>query len=176
MWIPMVFNSGFLIAVVIFLVIWNAVVTFLVVRMKRHYDRLTAGSPDGTTLTAVLDRLVVTQESHDARLDGLGEELARVETDGVSHFQKLGIVRFNPFADTGGSQSFTLAFLDAQNSGFVMTSLYARTGNRWYIKQVISGKSDGVPLSKEEQLAVANAKTIRYAARKQAGAVREEKE
>lgn len=162
----MVLNDGLTIFLFFILAAWLGVVTFLLMKMRSHYDRLTAGAGNGATLTSILDRMTSTQEAHEARIDALDDGLAETVTDSLSHFQKLGIVRFNPFADTGGAQSFTLAFLDGKNSGFVMTSLYARTGNRWYIKQVISGKSDGVQLSKEEQLAVANAKTIRYSVRK----------
>ena len=38
-----------------------------------------------------------------------------------------------------------------------MTSLYARTGNRWYVKEVRSGKGKELELSKEEQSAIKRA-------------------
>jgi hypothetical protein len=141
-------------------VVWLGILTYLFFRMKKRFDRL-AGGADNETLSAVLDRLLLSSDETKKAIVRIDETLSTLSSDGESHFQKLGIVRFNPFADTGGSQSFTMAFLDALNTGFVMTSLYARTGNRWYIKQVKAGIGDAVPLSKEEQLAVDSAKQRR---------------
>jgi hypothetical protein len=70
--------------------------------------------------------------------------------------QKISIVRFNPFGDTGGDQSFSLAVLDAHNSGYVLTSIHGRTGTRVYVKPVDLGKSK-YTLSDEEQQALAQA-------------------
>ena len=70
--------------------------------------------------------------------------------------QKISIVRFNPFGDTGGDQSFVLAVLDAHNSGYVLTSIHGRTGTRVYVKPVDFGKSK-YNLSAEEQQALLQA-------------------
>ena len=51
-------------------------------------------------------------------------------------FQRVGLVRFNPFEDTGGNQSFALALLDAEGNGWVLSSLHARTGTRVYAKPI----------------------------------------
>ena len=39
-----------------------------------------------------------------------------------SAFQRVGLVRFNPFEDTGGNQSFALALLDQHGDGFVVSA------------------------------------------------------
>ena len=54
-------------------------------------------------------------------------------------FQRIGLVRFNPFEDTGGNQSFALALLDQAGDGFVVSSLHARAGTRVYGKAVAKG-------------------------------------
>ena len=59
------------------------------------------------------------------------------------------MVRFNPFEDTGGNQSFALAILDAQGNGFVVSSLHSRGGTRVYGKTVAGGKAE-TALSHEE--------------------------
>ena len=71
--------------------------------------------------------------------------------------QKTGVVRFNPFNDIGGNQSFAIALLDAKNNGFVISSLFVKEGNRVYAKSVKEGKSDYL-LSKEEVEAINRAK------------------
>jgi len=63
--------------------------------------------------------------------------------------QKTGIVRFNPFSDIGGNQSFAIALLDEKNNGFVISSLFVKEGNRVYAKAVKDGKSEH-SLSNEE--------------------------
>ena len=75
----------------------------------------------------------------------------------------IGLVRFNPFEDTGGNQSFALALLDRNGDGFVVSSLHARAGTRVYAKAVAAGKSEAA-LSDEEaealRLALASADGI----------------
>jgi len=70
--------------------------------------------------------------------------------------QKVGIVRFNPFKELGGDQSFSLSVLDSENNGFVITSYYNQQFNRVYIKPISKGKSD-YSLSKEEEEAIKKA-------------------
>lgn len=67
---------------------------------------------------------------------------------------RLGIVRFNPFNDIGGDQSFSVAMLDGRNSGFVISSLHSRDGNRVYVKPISQGKSSKYPLTDEETTAI----------------------
>jgi len=69
---------------------------------------------------------------------------------------KVGIVRFNPFKDTGGDQSFVIALLDSHNDGLVLSSLYTREGTRIYSKPIEKGISN-YNLSKEEEEAIKKA-------------------
>lgn len=139
-------------------IIWMAILTIVLVRMIRHYNRLTVGITK-TGLREVLESMIHSDEHLKKRVGEIEEAIHRIEKDGTLHIQRLGIVRFNPFSDTGGSQSFSLAFLDAQDNGIVITSLYARTGNRWYVKEIHAGKGRDLELSKEEELAIRKART-----------------
>ena len=67
--------------------------------------------------------------------------------------KKVGLVKFNSFTDEGGNLSFSLALLDSQNDGVVMTSLHGRQQNRIYAKAV-KGSVGEVPFNDEEQQAV----------------------
>ena len=71
-------------------------------------------------------------------------------------FQRVGLVRYNPFEDTGGNQSFALAMLDANGDGWILSSLHARQGTRFYAKAVKAGRSE-TSLSDEEQAAIKQA-------------------
>jgi hypothetical protein len=71
--------------------------------------------------------------------------------------QKVGVVRFNPFSEVGGDQSFSAALLDGKDDGLVITSFYTREGNRVYGKPIKRGKSP-YALSQEELKAIEAAK------------------
>jgi hypothetical protein len=83
----------------------------------------------------------------------ISQELENLKKESKFSIQKVGIVRFNPFSEVGGNQSFSLALLDANNNGIVITSLYSREGNRVYGKPIKNGQSE-YPLSNEEKEAI----------------------
>jgi hypothetical protein len=69
---------------------------------------------------------------------------------------KIGIVRFNPFKEIGGDQSFSIALLDEKKNGVIITSYYGRELNRVYAKEVQGGVSQ-YELSEEEKEAIKKA-------------------
>lgn len=155
----MVFN-GPTVSIIIFLVLWLGVISILVYRMTGHYNNLTRGI-SRLGLKDVLENLLKEQavvKTRQAETEGKIREIADLIN---THIQKIGIVRFNPFSDTGGSQSFSLVLMDGHNNGIVMTSLYARTGNRWYVKEIREGKGVDLELSKEEISAIRRAQVTR---------------
>ncbi|MBZ9578297.1 DUF4446 family protein [Patescibacteria group bacterium] len=86
----------------------------------------------------------------------LSEELERLKGESQFSIQKTGIVRFNPFSEIGGDQSFSIALLNRNNNGFVITSFYTRERNRVFAKPIVNGKSQYF-LSKEEKEAIEKA-------------------
>lgn len=82
----------------------------------------------------------------------------KIQKEGLLHIQKIGLVRFNPFKDTGGDQSFILSLVDGNDTGVIISGLYARSGTRWYAKRVLKGKSADHELSEEESRALKEAK------------------
>ncbi|NCU42338.1 MAG: DUF4446 family protein [Candidatus Moranbacteria bacterium] len=76
---------------------------------------------------------------------------------------KIGLIRFNPFKDVGGNQSFALALLDQEKTGVVISSLYTREGTRIYTKPVYKGDAlEDHSFTEEEKEAIkkANSKKI----------------
>jgi len=72
---------------------------------------------------------------------------------------RINILRFNPFEDVGGDQSFILTLLDENSNGAILTSLHNRDITRVYAKPIKNGQGDNITLSKEEKLAIV--KTIK---------------
>jgi hypothetical protein len=117
-------------------------------RLRRRLDGITRGS-DGADLGAVLDAHLDKVYAVARELDDLSARSAILEASGRRAIQRVGLVRFNPFEDTGGNQSFALALTDATGTGFIVSSLHSRTGTRVYAKAVSEGRSEGA-LSAEE--------------------------
>ncbi len=70
--------------------------------------------------------------------------------------EKVGIVRYNAFQDTGSDLSFALALLDEKNNGVVLNGIYSREMSNIYAKPVENGKSK-YTISEEENLAIEKA-------------------
>ncbi len=138
------------------LFLWLGIISFLLFKTITNYNRLTRGVTE-KTLSEVLNQLLVSQELSKKELTEVELQLKDQKAHLQLVIQKVGLVRFNPFSDTGGDQSFILAFLDAEGNGVIMTSLYARTGVRWYIKAVKKGKGIEHELSDEETDAIKKA-------------------
>jgi hypothetical protein len=76
---------------------------------------------------------------------------------------KVGFIRFNPFKDVGGNQSFAVAFLDGKKNGVVFSSLYTKEGSRLYAKPIQDGLGlPQYPLTQEEKEAVATAHSSKF--------------
>ena len=89
----------------------------------------------------------------------ISKELKALKKEHKFSVQKVGIVRYNPFSGVGSNQSFSIALLDGNNNGIVITSLYAQDGNRVYGKSVKNGQSE-YSLSGEEKKAISKALTV----------------
>ena len=86
----------------------------------------------------------------------INEFIKTLDNDLRKCIQKIGIVRYNAFKDTGSDLSFTLALLDENNNGVVLNGIYSREMSNIYAKPVEKGKSK-YTLSDEEKEAISKA-------------------
>lgn len=152
----MVFNLttlGFLISL-----IWLLILTIFYLRISSHYNNLTKGM-SSRTLRSILEDVLSEVKTAQKEIAILVTRCDTIEQNILLHIQKIGLLRFNPFKDTGGDQSFVLTLLDANNTGIVISGLYARSGTRWYAKRVVAGKGVDHELSEEEKRAIKEAKS-----------------
>ncbi|MEP6638275.1 MAG: DUF4446 family protein [Chloroflexota bacterium] len=124
-------------------------------RIDARLAGLTRGS-DGRSLEAVMGGRLDKVYAVAGELDELAARMAVLEGAQRRAFQRVGLVRYNPFEETGGNQSFALALLDAGGDGWVLSSLHARSGTRVYAKAIKAGRGDAA-LSEEETAAIAQA-------------------
>jgi len=141
-------NFLFLSIAVIF--VWLVTLSFFFARILSHYNRITKGVSN-KSLKTVLEELLAETQINKKDIDYLKQYSLKLEKDGLLHIQKVGLLRFNPFKDTGGDQSFILSLVDNNNTGVIISALYSRSGTRWYAKKVHKGKGVEYELSEEEK-------------------------
>lgn len=136
----------------VLVIIWLGALSFWLYKVAKHYSRLVdkTGKED---LGAILEGLLNSQNEVDKHIKKVEDELGSLRAKAIT---RVGVIRFSPFRDTGGDQSFTLALLNEENSGVVLLSLHGREGTRIYVKPIEKGKSR-YELSREEKQAIEEA-------------------
>lgn len=141
--------------VVLLLLAWNV---FLQVRIEKTRKRIKIFFKGRKTkdLEEVIAEQVKRMKNMEGDLEDLFKWCEKLQKVSNISITRVGVVRFNPFKDTGGDQSFAIALLDSKNNGLVLSSLYTREGTRVYTKPIEAGVSK-YNLSKEEQEAIQKA-------------------
>lgn len=133
------------------------VLLFRLRKFKKDLSTLFAGKSG-----ADLEEIVMKQREGLTALDeeirklyGIAEQLYRLGNESI---HKTELLRFNPFREVGGNQSFAIALLNGKNTGFVLSSIHTREGTRVYAKPVENGAEvKEYPLSEEEKTAIGSA-------------------
>lgn len=146
-------------AAVVALLIAVIVLARQVAGLRRRVDALTRGE-EGRDLGAVLEAHLDKVYAVSHRQDALEQRAGVLEVTQARTVQGVALIRFNPYDDTGGNQSFVLAVVDPSGDGAILTSLHARNQTRLYGKAVVAGAIDGPGSAEEDEalrLAVARA-------------------
>jgi len=125
------------------LVLWRRIAA-----IQGKLERITRGE-DGRSLQGVLETHLGRVIEVQSEVVELARRTGSLEVESRRAFQRIGLVRFNPFEDTGGNQSFALALLDAEEDGIIISSLHARGATRIYAKAIAAGRPEAA-LSDEE--------------------------
>ncbi|OGH24392.1 MAG: hypothetical protein A3B47_01345 [Candidatus Levybacteria bacterium RIFCSPLOWO2_01_FULL_39_24] len=137
--------------------LWLFIVSIFLWKALSHYNKLGRGLKD-KDFKSIMEALLEDTRIAKKDINGLKLYCDKIQKDGFLHIQKIGLVRFNPFKDTGGDQSFILSLVDGNDTGVIISGLYARSGTRWYAKRVVEGKSLEHELSDEEKKALKEAR------------------
>ncbi|MBI2121209.1 MAG: DUF4446 family protein [Candidatus Wildermuthbacteria bacterium] len=121
--------------------------------MASLFSMFTSSKPQTT------EELALACKALEKRLGELEKQLKEYQKEMRKSFTKSGVVRFNPFGEMGGDQSFSLALLDQDNNGIIVTSHYTIEHQRVYAKPITKGKSE-YSLSKEEKEAIEKASAL----------------
>ncbi len=138
------------------LLLWLGVLSFLVWRQNKFIKSLFPKSGE-RDIRKKFEEIVKTVDGFKDGLSNLDDRIEAIRLKGLQNIQRVELLRFNPYDDTGGNISFTVCFLDNGGSGIVVTSLHARNGTRVFGKEIVSGKSSKYELSKEEEAVIKKA-------------------
>ena len=123
--------------------------------MKRKYKKMMCGV-EGKNLEEVIIGCINTVKLNDKKVEDLFLNYQRLANTCISSIQKVGIVRFNAFEDTGSDLSFAIALLNGKDNGIVISSIYGRAESRIYSKPISAGQSSYY-LTTEEKEAIEQA-------------------
>ena len=132
--------------------IWNVCLSYNLRKIKKRTRSFFASS-EAKDLEEIIYKQIKKTNEIDGEIKKLIENNGKIKENLAKCIQKVGVVRFNPFGDVGGNQSFAIALLDKCLSGVTILSLYSRDGVKVYSKQITEGKSE-YKLSKEEEEAI----------------------
>jgi hypothetical protein len=135
------------------LMLWNVVISIKIRKIgKKTADFFAGGKVKN------LEELLISQNKGLKILDKDIQELYNISNQinklAFRSYHKIGMIRFNPFKDVGGDQSFAIAILNGKNDGITISSLYSRDGARFYTKSIVNGETNKHPLTEEEKEAI----------------------
>ena len=136
---------------------WLFILSIALLKTLKHYFHL-IGKNKKQNLKDILENILEKIKQQEKETGIINNRCDKIEKQSLKHLQKIGFLRFNPFSDTGGDQSFVLSFLDGEETGIVLSSLHSRGTTRLYAKSVKKGKTVGLTLSKEEKEAIKKVK------------------
>jgi hypothetical protein len=134
-------------------------VVLLLARQQRllgQYQQLMKGTSGGD-LETLLHEHVGRVNNVASQMEQSSALIHELEEQTRYSLQHAELVRFNPFRDTGGDQSFALALADSDGNGVVLSSLHTRDMTRVYAKPLHTWASTH-SLTDEEQQAIATAR------------------
>lgn len=142
-------NTGLWILVVVlaFTVAWLA---WEVVNLKQSVSSLPVGDDE---LYDLIHRIDNELGLHAAAISDLQQRLLHLEQRSVTSLRRTGVVSYDAYGDVGGARSRSIALLDDEASGLVVSVLVSRTDTSFYLKRIAAGTPEE-PLSPEERQAI----------------------
>ena len=144
-----------------FLLGWVIITIILILMAKlsslnKKYKKFLEKLGNGNNIEEDLETYMYRVEKVEKQNAEIANYVKTLDEDLTRCIQKVGIVRYNAFKDTGSDLSFTLALLDEHNDGVVLNGIYSREMSNIYAKPVKNGESS-YTMSEEEKMAVQKA-------------------
>jgi hypothetical protein len=125
-------------------------------KLLAYYAKLMDDFPGGN-LESILMQLTKAEEDNNKAIQDLAGKVGQIEGKLPRYISRVNLVRYKGFPDVGGDLSFSLAMLDQQGDGVVITSIHGREETRVYAKDIRKFVSEHA-LSDEEKRVIAMAR------------------
>lgn len=125
-------------------------------QLNKKYKKFLAKLGNGKNIEQDLETYMSSVKKVENQNDQIIQFCNHLNENLTSCIQKVGIVRYNAFQDTGSDLSFALALLDDRNNGVVFNGIYSREMSNIYAKPIQNGEST-YPISEEEKQAICKA-------------------
>lgn len=125
-------------------------------KLNKKYKKFMNKLGNGKNLQEDLENFMYKVDRVEKQNAEITNYCRNLEEDLSKCIQKIGIVRYSAFKDTGSDLSFAVALLDEKNNGVVFNGIYSREMSNIYAKPVENGNSK-YTLSKEELDAIEKA-------------------
>jgi hypothetical protein len=152
-WILM-FSINFILIFILFLM--NLANRSKLKKLKAKYNKFMNGV-SGENVEHLLEECIERIEKVNANHKDIENQINSIERNLMQCVQKVGVVRFNAFDNVGSDLSYSIALLDSNETGVILSGLYARDSSATFAKPVVGGKSK-YPMSAEELKALDIAK------------------
>lgn len=146
----------FLSVIIIILLIGFIILLISNMKLKEKYRKFMQKLGNGKNLEDDLSNFMYKVDRVEKQNAEIMNFCKNLEDDLTKCIQKVGIVRYSAFKDTGSDLSFAVALLDEKNSGVVFNGIYSREMSNIYAKPVENGNSS-YTLSEEESEAIRKA-------------------
>ena len=135
------------------LLILFIIVSVRLKKSNKNYSVFMKKLGNGNNIEEILRKYVEQVETVKNKTEDLNKYCHRLDAEITACIQKVGMVRYNAFKDTGSDLSFALALLDDNNNGVVLNGIYSREMSNIYAKQITKGEALN-KLSEEERQAI----------------------
>lgn len=130
---------GVVIVVFLFILLQYVLLRNKLNRLAKKYKYFMNGE-DGGSIELKLSTEVRELREMVASSENMLHQQELLATMQLQSFQKVGLVRYDAFDDTGDKLSFSLTVLDGKNNGFILSSLAGHDTSRIYAKKVVNGQ------------------------------------
>lgn len=126
------------------------------IKLKNKYNKFMKKIGNGKNIEEDLENYMYRVERVERQNAEIISYCKNLDEEVSKCIQKIGIVRYSAFKDTGSDLSFAVAMLDENNDGVVLNGIYSREMSNIYAKPVKNGVSE-YTLSEEEKEAIRRA-------------------
>ena len=137
------------------------IVTFIIGKaykqLNTRYVDFMGKLGEGNKVEKILSEYLRIVDENSKKIKEQEERISRLEANLKKCIQKVGLIRYNAYGDTGSDLSFTMALMDSEDNGVVVNGLYSRDSSSIFAKALAKGETK-YNLSAEEIQAIDIAK------------------